>query len=211
MAALEHLFTWLMNEKTNLTLAETIIARLTAWHSGDPLTQVQGPRAIREAVQEQDRIGWENFLLGRMSKKFLQAQQAHYSNLNSQKTGNSWATKLIRQGWLMVWKMWEHRNHINTSTLAPQQRRERGHLLTRVRQEFAKGKSTLLKEDHYLLEDRRDTLKYTLEDLRDWLDWVHHARAANARHLAKEARSLRASQRCLTRWLAQHPDNPRAD
>ena len=95
MAALEHLFTWLMNEKTNLTLAETIIARLTAWHAGDPLTPVQGPWAIREAVQEQDRIGWENFLLGSMSKKFLQAQQVHYSNLNSQKTGNSWATKLI--------------------------------------------------------------------------------------------------------------------
>ena len=95
MAALEHLFNWLMNEKTNLTLAEVINARLTALHAGDPLTPIQGPRAIREAVQEQDRIGWENFLLGRLSKKIVQAQQVHYSNLDSQKTGNSWATKLI--------------------------------------------------------------------------------------------------------------------
>ena len=73
-------------------------------------------------MAEQDRIGWENFLLGRMSKKILQAQQVHYSNIGSRRTGSSWATKLIRQGWLVIWKMWEHHNHINTSMLTPQKR-----------------------------------------------------------------------------------------
>ena len=110
-----------------------------------------------------------------------------------------------------MWKMWEHRNHINTSTLTPQKRRERGQLLTRVRQEFAKGKSTLLKDDWYLMEDRRAVLSYTLEDLEEWLERVHHARAANARHVAKEARSLRASQKCLADWLRTDPRNNREE
>ena len=71
-------------------------------------------------------------LVGPCVKKLVHDQQVQYSNLGSQHTGSSWATKLIRQGWLIVWKMWEHRNHINTSTLTPQQRRERGQLLTQV-------------------------------------------------------------------------------
>ena len=40
MTAIEHLFDWMMNEKTDLTLAEIITERLASWHAGDALKAV---------------------------------------------------------------------------------------------------------------------------------------------------------------------------
>ena len=202
--ALTHLEGWLLNQDTNAQLHKILVGRLAGWQAKDPLQPLSTSARLREAIQEQDRIGWENFLLGRVSTKIRDFQQRHYEHQNSRKTGAAWCSKLINQLWLMIWKMWEHRNHINTSTITPQQRRERGQLLTEVRREFAKGRTTLLKEDHYLLENRDRIVAYPLQDLEDWLNRVQQARAANDRHVARESRGLEASRRVMQEWLAGH-------
>ena len=191
---------WMINEGTNPQLADVIISRLGAWRAKDPLQPVTRPVALMPAMAEQDEIGWENFILGRISTKWVHFQQVHYQNCHSCKMGSAWAAKLIRQLWLVVWKMWQHRNNINTSTLTAQQKRDRAHLLGRVNQEFAKGKSTLLKEDQHLLKHKEEVKKYPNVDLEDWLTQVKNARAANARMVAKESRALQASQRLMQAW-----------
>ena len=72
--------------------------------------------------------------------------------------------------------MWDRRNHINNSTITAQQLRERGELLTQVRQQFAQGKTTLLNEDCHLLKCKDKVLHYPLRDLEDWLAQIKNAR-----------------------------------
>ena len=96
--------------------------------------------------------------------------------------------------------MWEHRNHINTSSLTSQQRREQANLLTQVHQEFAKGKHTLQKEDKHLLRRQEEIKRYSIPELEEWLSRVRNARAASTRKVEAENRSLRVAQRFMDRW-----------
>ena len=125
--AMTHLEDWMLNQDTNPQLLQILTERL-CWLASKRSTSTSGYNSVhlRDAIQEQDRIGWEHFLLGRISTKIRDYQQRHYEHQNSKKTGSAWCSKLINQLWLMLWKMWEHRNHINNSTITPQQRRERG-------------------------------------------------------------------------------------
>ena len=84
-------------ESTDRRLKDWIMKRLTSWHDKDPLQPVTGNESLVATIQEQDRIGWENFLLRCISNRLIEYQQVHYNNLRSNKTGLVWATKLIRQ------------------------------------------------------------------------------------------------------------------
>ena len=138
--------------------------------------------------------------MGRISTRLLHFQQVSYDHHASRRTGSNWGSKLINQLWLVMWKMWDHRNHINNSTITAQQRRDRGELLTQVRQQFAQGKTTLLKQDYYLLKHKDKVLHYPLRDLEDWLARIGNARRAHKRHVVWESRAIQASQRCMREW-----------
>ena len=204
IAALE---LWMGKESTHTALTSAILTRLEAWQQAVPLQPIKGSRALKEAIEAQDQLGWENFLLGRLSPTLSQYQQVHYTNIGSQKTGKAWLARLIRQLWLVCWRMWEHRNFINNSTLTDEEKRERSHLLSQVHQEFAKGSSTLLKTDRYLLKKQTDVIKYSIVDLKDWLERVRLARASNSRVVERDSRSLQASQRFMTRWMRRAQSN----
>ena len=125
----EDLITWLQMMQTNMALQDAILQRLTFWHSADDPPPIEGPRALREAIKLQDRLGWENFLMGRISPALGAYQQVHYTNIGSRRTGDSWTSQLINQVWLIMWRMWEHRNQVNSSGLTAQDLRERAGLL----------------------------------------------------------------------------------
>ena len=68
---------WLTSQKTEPSLQRHILGHLRSWRKGQ---QHQRPTAHRyhltQAVIIQNQIGWYNFLLGRTSHHFQQAQQA---------------------------------------------------------------------------------------------------------------------------------------
>ena len=53
--------------------------------------------------------------MGRVTVKLAEYQQRHFENLNKRNTGTVWLSKLVNQLWLVMWKMWEQRNQVNTS------------------------------------------------------------------------------------------------
>jgi hypothetical protein len=67
---------------------------------------------IKQALKEQNEIGWINFYKGRMSIKWEQVQRNHY---NKQKKKQSdphiWATTIITSMWQGFLQMWEDRNN----------------------------------------------------------------------------------------------------
>ena len=98
--------------------------------------------------------------------------------------------------------MWEHRNQINSSGLAAQNLWERAGLWGRVHQEFIKGRASLNPEDRDLLGNQQAICKWSNPEIQDWLEKLHHARAACSRRVDTQARDLLHSQRCMARWLA---------
>ena len=68
---------WLFQVKTSHILALGILQCVEEWRNKIPLQPIQGPRALRDLIRHQDRIGWKNFLLGRISEKFATFQQEH--------------------------------------------------------------------------------------------------------------------------------------
>jgi hypothetical protein len=67
---------------------------------------------IRSALQEQNAIGWTNFYKGRLSKKWEQVQQQHYTQTKPKKADtHRWATSIILTMWQGLLLMWEDQNH----------------------------------------------------------------------------------------------------
>jgi hypothetical protein len=99
---------WLEDNKTEPQLQETIIARLSQWRKGHKHTRI--PPAdnskLRRAVKEQDTIGWEQFLYGRVSKKLIRYQGNYLGETyNSKKTGTKWTQSLLKQIHEIPWDM----------------------------------------------------------------------------------------------------------
>ena len=201
--SLNLLETWLFNNHTSHQLTSAILDRLTAWHRETPFTPVEGPRALKEFITEQDAIGWENFLMGRISSKLAPYQQVHYTNLNKQRTGKVWASKLINQLWLIMWRMWEHRNKINKTTLTKQDYNNFQKLKQQARREFSKGTRGLRPMDHHLLEDKYEVLDYSLPDLKAWVDRMTNARDSYIRVQMRLKNTLKKSQKFMRDWQAR--------
>eukprot|EP00957_Ditylum_brightwellii_P138451 10553226-Ditylum_brightwellii.AAC.1 len=56
---------------------------------------------LSKAVEQQDKLGWDNFAKGRVSNLWKEAQQIHISlfHPNASSTKNKWATGLISAIW----------------------------------------------------------------------------------------------------------------
>ena len=200
--ALEDWDEWMRNEHTEDNLRQAIVNRLACWRDGTSPIQVETPRALQQALDAQDTLGWHNFLMGRFTPLLKDFQQTHYLHKQSRKTGNAWARKMASQAWLLAWKLWEHRNHTAKSGMTSQDRRDHRHLLNQVRQEFQKGVLSLDRPDRWLLKEMPPILLYDIPELREWLNQVATARRASASRADKEANALRGSQRLMARWRA---------
>ena len=63
-----------------------------------------------EAIQEQDRIGWQSFIEGFWTDKWRIYQQHHFDEIHSTRSSLLWISKLQRRIWQIAWSMWEQRN-----------------------------------------------------------------------------------------------------
>jgi hypothetical protein len=69
----------------------------------------------KEAIREQNEIGWIHLYRGRVARSMIQAMNEHYSSLgvNSKKyTGERWAKRLIHNIWKTVLELWTNRNEL---------------------------------------------------------------------------------------------------
>ena len=62
------------------------------------------------AVEEQRRIGWDGFLLGRWSPRWQEIQARYYRTTYNRKSSKRWATAIIKKMMQIVWDMWQFRN-----------------------------------------------------------------------------------------------------
>ena len=70
--------------------------------------------AIRTAVRDQDRIGWQQFLRGRLSKRWVDAQELWIIACSTKwkRSSSRWATKAVEATLEITWELWQHRNRV---------------------------------------------------------------------------------------------------
>ena len=201
---------WLSENKTSPDLEVDLIGRLQAWRAGRPppaLTTTSA--AVSEAIEEQDSIGWWNFLLGRVSRKFAEVQSEHFKSIQSRRTGRPWLTGLIRQVWDLSFQMWEHRNNILHSDYSPHQLAKLERLRTQAREQFLQGTRGLLPQDHHFLQDKYHVLALDLPSLEVWCKSVSLAREAQPQTVLLQRRRLSKARAFMQSWLFSNQPSDR--
>ena len=157
---------------------------------------------LREAASEQDDIGWCNFLLGRLSKQWSDAQARHLESVQSHSLGRRWTIAILEKLWDTSWDTWECRNgtahdplhHWRVAHLHEMQRQVKGI--------FEEGSEGLLPRDKRLFSKGVERLTDgTKTDMRQWITSVRLARKHAASALADAAASLRAGRALFKKWL----------
>ena len=166
--------------KTHPTLHEAFIRVLSHWRVGrrikpSDFTRLDG---IRDAMKDQEKIGWTNFFLGRWSPKWQVIQAKHYKRISSKKSPRRWAAAVIHRLFLVAWDMWQYRNNrlhgkAGTKTLARHLRYD-----TRIEEEMIAGFAELPPHSRHLIRNR--TL-FSLKNMelhlkKHWLESVRLAR-----------------------------------
>jgi hypothetical protein len=73
---------------------------------------------LKVAFRAQSRIGWDNFLKGRLSRDWITCMDHHFESTGSKLTGQECITKLIMSLWEHMDRLWTYQNnryHENTN------------------------------------------------------------------------------------------------
>ena len=93
-------------------------------------TQLENPQSYPDSIQgliaEQEQIGWQQLLRGRISKQWRQLHDSSFSARSIKKTnmnsGTYWASKIINTIWGHIYKLWITRNQARHGIDAPEQK-----------------------------------------------------------------------------------------
>jgi hypothetical protein len=202
---MEKLKLWMEEQQTDPYLGKAIISHLQHWRDDTPHDNRNYRRTLRQALLQQQEVGWYSFILGRHSKDFQHIQQAYYHSIDSKRTGLRWTVAIIKKLMDVAWDMWQHRNavlHDDPNNYHTKLLIEEADLA--ILQEFAEGSSNLLRGDRFLLRSRRTVLKGSIEDKTRWLASIAGARAAwEAKQ--KETPTYDPERRAMEAWLATAP------
>jgi hypothetical protein len=157
----------------------------------------------QHCVVDQDRIGWYNFLLGRMSKKWSDAQQRYIDSLKRKHSGRRWTAAVIQKALDIAWDMWEQRNDVKQNSLHPRRVIALAKIQAQLRVLYCRGREGLFPMDQNLFAKSLDKLTQDQDEtlMQQWIISVLQAtrRAASARD---DLDSTMQSERALMRrWL----------
>jgi hypothetical protein len=187
------------------SLKKAILTILLKWREGKKITPSNHPSifGIREAIKEQNnRLGWDNFLLGRWSPKWQLAQHKFFIQTKSKRTSKRLATSIIHKLLLTVWDQWQFRNKVAHSDEGPLAISLHRSLNTCILEEFQKDNKQILAEDKYLFRAYSYVLLQALpgEDKQQWLESVDSARNA-IDYLPTPTPQLAVMRTFMQNWL----------
>ena len=194
--------------KTSPLLAKIIEELLLKWREGATIypDNYTTDFNIRDAVKDQNKIGWTNWVIGRWSPKWQKVQKLYYKSIRSQRSSLRWATAIIKKFILICWDVWDFRNTLIHGKGGSVDRATNRELNFQIRQQFIRGKRDLLKDDKKLFSkyDRKTLLNMPIDEKRSWLRSMVNARKAFG--MAKPPTS-RFEQQTLVRYSNQNVNN----
>jgi hypothetical protein len=103
MEVLEAFDTRLRTIKTSKDIQKTILAQVRAWMNGTWPARRPIPQHLQAAVRDQTRLGWDQFLKGRIAKSWTPLQLTDFAGRKLRNTGKSWVAALTLAIWELSW------------------------------------------------------------------------------------------------------------
>lgn len=187
--------------QTAPAIRRTIMRKLYNWKRRRAVPfQATNEYGEQEAALAQDKIGWTNFMLGRMTNEWAAAQQAYYEHLGRRRTGKRWLVAITTKILNISWDMWDHRNGILHHKDHPWQRLEHNAVDRDIEDEYEKGLEDL-NDDRWLKRTVQQVKQLPLENKQQWLRSIQLARQPFDRDSTSEYRSMAAERTSMTNWL----------
>lgn len=169
-------------KQTSSTLIITFLDILRNLRSNNPINISNHDRSslIGQAIMKQQKIGWNNFVIGRWSKLWEKVQQEYYFSINSQYTSFRWAIAILKKFLLINWDIWDFRNDLIHGKGGINDRARNKELSFQIRQHFLIGSAELRKEDKYLFKNKDNLpslLNRPIDEKRQWLTTVRNAKS----------------------------------
>jgi hypothetical protein len=156
-------------------------------------------------VREQDLLGWYQFLLGRVGRKWSDAQQRYIDSLYKKNTGRRWTISLIQKALDVAWDMWQQRNDIKHNTLHPRAAAAVIDIKVQLQLLYRNGSAGFLSQDKLLFNKSEATLlKGESSEMLQWITSVLNAtrRAAQAKNDAYA--TMKTERALMKRWLQEN-------
>ena len=189
------------NTKTSPALRTLLRYKLSKWLKLDhgPPPRIYNDklgRLLSGALEEQHDIGWDNFMKGRLSYKWGEAQQYFYNKFypSSGYNRERWMHKTITAVWQIFMLIWKARNaHLHDAI----DNDESTHLNLRIKHAYGKLRHSVAQSDKLLftmtLKDRLDSSVYAK------LAWLEAVRIAE--HDYTVVNNRQPTQRTITEFF----------
>jgi hypothetical protein len=131
----------------------------------------------QNAIEEQNKIGWEQIYKGRIGKELINAMDRHYQQLGINKmqyNGERWAKQLIGNIWRIALALWETRNSIIYAESAEKREKHMREMVERkIRQcyELKDNLSAYERQQWFSLQVN-DLIQRDSKYLKSWLNIV---------------------------------------
>ena len=155
-----------------------------------------------QAAKEQDLLGYDRFIEGRLTKSWRCIQQNYYDSQypDSRRTGLRWASLVIKNILRYCREHWLVRNkYVEENKINREQEVLKLRILDQLEDEFSKGVTGVPIDERFLFNiDLEQLKKLSTAAQRDWLDHVYTARHFYGERSTRERQDM---QRFMERWL----------
>ena len=138
-----------------------------------------GGITISGIIRDQADIGWINFLCGRFSIQWKEAQKRHYLRIGSKKSPRLWAIAILEKLLMIRWDMWQFRNKVLHSPTGPTAIASHHSLNHQISEEHRRGTDGIDRSSYHLFSTQysiTDLQSSTIDDKQLWLKSVTLAR-----------------------------------
>ena len=161
------------------------------------------PMEIVQAAQEQDLLGIDRFIEGRIAIGWRKAQQKYYSceYPDIKRTGLSWSAMVIRNILRYCRDHWTARNKfVQENRINQAQYKLKLNILRALEDEYARGINGVSLDERFLFDIELSQLqKLSFDAQRSWLEHVYTARNFFGERSTREREEM---QRFMERWRA---------
>ncbi len=181
---------WMADHHTHPDILYWVPQYIRLRNTRQLLSFPQLPRSLKAFGAEQDAIGWQDFMEGKISKSLLQLQKSHLANANTMMTGGLWAKEFISRVLHITHSQWLFRNvSLHDKTDGYLQANKRRELLMEIDRLMDTDPDSLPPDCQYLLEiDFNSLAASSAVKQTYWLYAIKAARQAGRRAVAPRRR-----------------------
>ena len=161
---------------------------------------------LLRAAREQDTIGVANFLFGRISRIWKDAQRMYLLRMYPTKnfSADAWAKRWISKIYRVVRNVWKFRcEHVHGIEKALTSKREQMHLKEEIRKQFDLGPDGVRSAEKGLFQKgKSEMLKASIREQKYWLRTIKISRA----YVTEANSNMYVGMRYLMRTWTRPPD-----